>query len=145
MVAEDIVCKIADYLGKNPEEVRQINFLKVGDRLPFGTDDKQILSDEHILKDVYAKADNSFKLKERRERIQKYNESSKWKKRGVAVVPTMFGIAFGLKCLNQGGALVHIYTDGSVLVNHGGIEMGQGRFLKFLSQSTRLKWSPKIT
>ena len=63
LVAEDIVCKIADFLGKNPEEVRQINFLKVGDRLPFGTDDKQILTDEHIIQDVYAKVVLRIRMK----------------------------------------------------------------------------------
>ena len=48
-----------------------------------------------------------------------------WKKRGLAIIPTMFGIAFGLKFLNQGGALLLVYKDGSVLLTHGGMEMGQ--------------------
>ena len=48
-----------------------------------------------------------------------------WVKRGMAIVPTKYGIAFGLKLLNQGGALVHVYKDGSVLLSHGGMEMGQ--------------------
>ena len=50
-----------------------------------------------------------------------------WKKRGIAIIPTMYGIAFGLTELNQGGALVHVYKDGSVLLTHGGMEMGQVR------------------
>lgn len=51
--------------------------------------------------------------------------TSKWKKRGLAIVPTMYGVAFGQTFLNQGSALVHVYTDGSVLLTHGGMEMGQ--------------------
>lgn len=50
---------------------------------------------------------------------------NRWRKRGIAVIPTKFGINFTAKFMNQGGALVHLYTDGSVLVTHGGIEMGQ--------------------
>ena len=126
LVAEDIISKVADKLGLVPENVRKINMMKVGDRLPYGTDDIQILTDEHIIQDVFKKCDSSFNIEERRVRVKAFNEKNKWKKRGVAIVPTMFGIAFGLKLLNQGGALVHIYTDGTVLVSHGGIEMGQG-------------------
>lgn len=55
----------------------------------------------------------------------------------MAVVPTKFGIAFGLRVLNQGGALVHVYTDGSVLVSHGGVEMGQGLHTKMSQVAAR--------
>lgn len=54
----------------------------------------------------------------------------RFRKRGICVLPTKFGIAFTVVFLNQGGALVHIYTDGSVLVTHGGVEMGQGLHTK---------------
>ena len=54
----------------------------------------------------------------------------RFRKRGITTIATKFGIAFGLKFLNQGGALVHVYTDGSVLVTHGGVEMGQGLHTK---------------
>ena len=65
-------------------------------------------------------------------------KENKWKKRGVSIVPTQFGIAFGLKVLNQGGALVHIYTDGTVLVSHGGVEMGQGLFTKMIQIASKV-------
>ena len=55
---------------------------------------------------------------------------NRWKKRGLALIPHKYNISFGQQHLNQGGALVHIYTDGSVLVTIGGIEMGQGLFTK---------------
>ena len=58
--------------------------------------------------------------------------NNRHKKRGLAIVPTKYGIAFGLKLLNQGGALLHVYTDGSVLLTHGGMEMGQGLHTKMI-------------
>jgi xanthine dehydrogenase/oxidase len=64
-----------------------------------------------------------------------YNEfyrQNRFKKRGLAIVPTKFGIAFTTTFLNQAGALVHIYTDGSVLISHSGIEMGQGLHTKMI-------------
>ena len=81
-------------------------------------------------------------MEERRARISKFNAASKWKKRGLALVPTMFGIAFGLKFMNQGGALVHIYRDGSVLVSHGGIEMGQGLYTKVIQIASKVLGVP---
>ena len=59
-----------------------------------------------------------------------FNAKNRWVKRGVAFIPTKFGIAFTAKYMNQGGALVHLYTDGTVLVSHGGTEMGQGLHTK---------------
>lgn len=66
----------------------------------------------------------------RRSEIEAFNSKHKWVKRGLALIPTKFGIAFTAKYMNQGGALVHVYTDGTVLVSHGGIEMGQGLHTK---------------
>ncbi len=57
---------------------------------------------------------------------------NRWCKRGVSLVPTKYGIAFGVRFLNQGGALLHVYTDGSVLLTHGGMEMGQGLHTKMV-------------
>ena len=63
--------------------------------------------------------------------IRDFNKSHRWRKRGVAIVPTKFGISFTAKFMNQAGALVHVYAaDGSVLVSHGGTEMGQGLHTK---------------
>ena len=76
-------------------------------------------------------------MEKRRQSVAKFNEENKWKKRGLALVPTMFGIAFGLKFMNQGGALVHVYRNGSVLVSHGGIEMGQGLYTKVIQVASK--------
>ncbi len=66
----------------------------------------------------------------RRREIAAFNANSPWSKRGIALTPVKFGISFTLLRMNQAGALVHVYTDGSVMLNHGGIEMGQGLFVK---------------
>ena len=71
-----------------------------------------------------------LKLAERRHEIEEFNAKNKWTKRGAAIVPTKFGIAFTAPHMNQGGALVHLYVDGTVLVSHGGTEMGQGLHTK---------------
>ena len=110
LVAEDIVHKVADYLKISVDEVRRINLLKKGDRLPYGPCDKQLLDEDYILEEVYQKANESFKIEERRKNISKFNEENKYRKKGVALVPIMFGLGFGLKHLNAGGALVQIYT-----------------------------------
>ena len=67
---------------------------------------------------------------ERQEACDEFNKANRWRKRGLAVIPTKFGISFTTKFLNQAGALVHVYTDGTVLVTHGGVEMGQGLHTK---------------
>ncbi|KAF7338447.1 Xanthine dehydrogenase/oxidase [Mycena venus] len=67
---------------------------------------------------------------ERRAAVDRFNKEHKWRKRGIVLVPTKFGLAFGVKAMNQGSALVHVYMDGSVLVAHGGVEMGQGLYTK---------------
>jgi xanthine dehydrogenase molybdopterin-binding subunit B len=69
---------------------------------------------------------------ERLASVEAFNKANRWRKRGLAMVPAKFGLAFTFTTLNQASSLVHIYTDGSVLVNHGGIEMGQGLHTKVL-------------
>ena len=79
-----------------------------------------------IFDDLFTKLD----VPGRRAAAADFNSKNKWIKRGVALMPTKFGIAFTAKYMNQGGALVHLYTDGTVLVTHGGTEMGQGLHTK---------------
>lgn len=68
--------------------------------------------------------------------MKEYNQSHVYRKRGIYLTPTKFGIGFGFKALNQAGALIHIYMDGSVLISHGGMEMGQGLHTKILQVSS---------
>uniref|UniRef100_A0A4W3HJK5 Xanthine dehydrogenase n=1 Tax=Callorhinchus milii TaxID=7868 RepID=A0A4W3HJK5_CALMI len=78
----------------------------------------------------------------RRKAVDEFNRQHRWKKRGLAIIPTKFGVSFGASFLNQAGALVLIYTDGSVLVTHGGTEMGQGLHTKMVQVASRVLGIP---
>jgi xanthine dehydrogenase large subunit len=122
LAIEMILDGIARRLGLDPLAVRQRNFYRDGqDLTPYGqrVEDNLIqpLTDRLIETSGYAA---------RRAEIAAFNAASPVLKRGLALTPVKFGISFNVVHLNQAGALVHVYTDGSVLVNHGGTEMGQG-------------------
>jgi len=124
-IAESFIEEISDRLDIPAERLREINFYKPGEETHFN----QALEDWHVPL-MYKQVQEESSYAERREAITKFNETSKWKKRGLALIPTKFGISFTALFLNQAGALVHIYHDGSVLVAHGGTEMGQGLHTK---------------
>ncbi|KAJ9312680.1 hypothetical protein DTO271D3_7071 [Paecilomyces variotii] len=123
--AESFVSEIADHLNIPVEEFRALNMYKPGDKTHF----RQELKDWHVPL-MYKQVMEESAYKERRKAVEEYNRTHKWSKRGLAIVPTKFGISFTAIFLNQAGALVHIYHDGSVLVAHGGTEMGQGLHTK---------------
>jgi xanthine dehydrogenase/oxidase len=79
---------------------------------------------------MYQQVQDESKYWERKTAIETFNKENKWRKRGLALIPTKFGISFTAVWLNQAGALVHIYHDGSVLLAHGGTEMVSFRFRK---------------
>jgi xanthine dehydrogenase large subunit len=123
IAVEMLIDNIARSLGKDALDVRRANFYGLVDRnvTPYG----QVVDDNiiHALVDDLA---HSSHYAERRADVAQFNASSSVLKKGLALTPLKFGIAFNVSHLNQAGALVHLYTDGSVLVNHGGTEMGQG-------------------
>lgn len=120
---ETIIDKIARHLKKDAAEIRFRNFYGVNDRniTPYG----QII-DRNRLHIVYDKIIKTSDYYNRREAVNKFNKENKYLKRGLALTPIKFGISFTTSFLNQAGALVNIYKDGSVMVNQGGTEMGQG-------------------
>ncbi|KAK9811378.1 hypothetical protein WJX72_002855 [[Myrmecia] bisecta] len=125
MVAEMWMDQMARVLGKPAEALRELNFTRTGDVMSY----KQKLVScqvESCWQNVMQRSDFGA----RQAAVAEFNAANRWRKRGLAVVPTMFGISFTAKFLNQAGALVHIYTDGTVLVTHGGVEMGQGLHTK---------------
>lgn len=132
MVCEDWVSAIALKLNKLSEEVRELNLYSEGDRTPYN----QVL-EGLTLRRCWTECLDRAKIQDRRSQIQDFNRKNRWTKRGLAVVPTKFGIAFTAVFLNQAGALVHIYTDGSVLLAHGGTEMGQGLHTKMVQVCSR--------
>jgi xanthine dehydrogenase/oxidase len=124
-IAETYMAEVADRLGIPVEKLREINFYKDRELTHFN----QELTDWHVPL-MYKQVQDESKYEQRRQGVDKFNETSKWRKKGLAMIPTKFGISFTALFLNQAGALVHIYHDGSVLVAHGGIEMGQGLHTK---------------
>jgi len=124
---ENIVDDIARYLGKDPLAVRRSNFYGVDDR---NTTQYLQTIEDNILHDIVDELESSSDYGSRVAEIRKFNAASPVLKRGIALTPVKFGISFTATHLNQAGALVHVYTDGSVHLNHGGTEMGQGLFTK---------------
>ncbi|KAK6400373.1 hypothetical protein LTR95_019313, partial [Oleoguttula sp. CCFEE 5521] len=124
-IAETYMEEIADHLKIPVEELRQKNMYKTNEPTHF----KQELKDWYVPL-MYKQVLEESKYAQRRAEIETFNKEHKWKKRGLSIIPTKFGISFTALFLNQAGALVHIYHDGSVLVAHGGTEMGQGLHTK---------------
>lgn len=120
---ENIMDSIARTLGKDPLDVRRINFY--GKTEQNVTPYRQVVSD-NVIHELVGQLEASSDYRARREAIAAFNAASPVLKRGIALAPLKFGISFNVKHFNQAGALVHVYTDGSILVNHGGTEMGQG-------------------
>ncbi|ONF43867.1 xanthine dehydrogenase molybdopterin binding subunit [Marinobacter lutaoensis] len=126
MVIEQAIEDIARHLGKDPLDVRLLNCYRPGrDTTHYG----QVI-EQHVLPTLMASLAESAEYRRRRREIADFNRTSPVLKRGLALTPVKFGISFTAKHLNQAGALVHIYTDGSIHVNHGGTEMGQGLYIK---------------
>jgi xanthine dehydrogenase large subunit len=127
LAAERMIDAIAIGLGKDPLEIRKLNFYD-GDRniTPFGMP----VEEYQVMHDLIAQLEESSDYWVRREEIAEFNATNAVLKKGLALTPVKFGISFTLKHLNQAGALVHLYTDGSVHLNHGGTEMGQGLYQK---------------
>lgn len=122
-VIENAIDRIARFLKKDVAEIRRINFYEENknDITPYG---QKI--EYNRLPLIYEKIYASSEYKKRRKEVDKFNQNNEFVKRGLALTPIKFGISFTTSFLNQAGALVNIYTDGTVLVNHGGTEMGQG-------------------
>ena len=124
---EKIIEDIAFTLDKDPLDVRLLNAYGDGKEniTPYG----QTVKDTVIIEILEELAESSD-YRARRKAIQNFNADSKILKKGIAITPVKFGISFTKTFLNQAGALVHVYADGSVHLNHGGTEMGQGLFTK---------------
>jgi xanthine dehydrogenase large subunit len=128
MVAiEEVMDAIARYLGADPLAVRKANY--------YGKTERNVTHyyqtvEHNLLEEMTAQLEASCAYAERRESIRHFNAHSPILKKGLALTPVKFGISFTASFLNQAGALIHIYTDGSIHLNHGGTEMGQGLNVK---------------
>ncbi|KAK5073370.1 hypothetical protein LTR70_010103 [Exophiala xenobiotica] len=124
-IAETYMSEVADRLGMPVDQFREINMYKPEEKTHF----HQSLEDWHVPL-MWKQVKESFNYAEKQQEIAQFNATHKWQKKGLALIPTKFGISFTALFLNQAGALIHIYHDGSVLVAHGGTEMGQGLHTK---------------
>ena len=122
LVIEEILDQAARRLGIPVEEVREKNFYREGHATHYG----QIVKDADRMPAIWSRLKESSDFALRRAEIRAFNARSAHRKRGLAITPVKFGISFTATFFNQGEALVLIYRDGSVQVNHGGTEMGQG-------------------
>ena len=126
VVMEDALDRIALRLGRDPVDMRALNFYAEGrDETPYG---QKI--DENHLERCWAEVKRGGEIERRRAEIDDFNAANPVLKRGLGLFPLKFGISFNLPHMNQAGALVHVYIDGSIRLNHGGTEMGQGLFIK---------------
>ncbi len=138
LVGEEIVDRVARHLGLPAHEVRQRNFYRAGETPDRNTTPyHQPVVDNHLdaLWDQL-KRDSDFAA--RQVAVAAFNAAHPQRKRGLAITPVKFGISFNKTEYNQAGALVHIYLDGSIQLNHGGTEMGQGLHTKMLGVAARV-------
>jgi len=127
MTIEMIMDDIARHLGKDPLEIRKVNL--------YGTDERNETHyhqkvEHNNLAEIIESLEQSSDYQARRKAITEFNANSCILKKGIALTPVKFGISFTVQHLNQAGALVHIYTDGTIHLSHGGTEMGQGLNIK---------------
>jgi len=127
LACEAMMDHIAEYLQQDPLEIRKRNL--------YNTTDKNITPyfqtiDYFNVPRIIDRLEKTSNYAKRRMAIEKFNAANTVLKRGMALTPVKFGISFTVKHLNQGGALLHLYSDGSVQLNHGGTEMGQGLMVK---------------
>ncbi len=127
LAIERVIEDIATTLGRDPLDIRRTNLYGIEER---NVTHYGMTVEDNILPELLADLERTSEYRDRRQRIRQFNVESPILKRGIALTPVKFGIAFTTTHLNQGGALIHVYLDGSVHLNHGGTEMGQGLMIK---------------
>ncbi len=127
MAIEYVLDEIAHHLNLDPLDVRKLNFYGTEDR---NTTPYRMTVEDNIIHRIVDELEEKAKYRQRRREIEQFNRSSPILRRGLALTPVKFGISFTATFYNQAGALIHVYRDGSVMLNHGGTEMGQGLYTK---------------
>ncbi|XP_076033762.1 xanthine dehydrogenase rosy [Oratosquilla oratoria] len=133
LACEDMMARIAATLDLSPLQVRERNMYKTGDLTHFNQELTSFTG-----RRCWDQVLSQSNYHTRRQSVDQFNKSNTYRKRGLAVVPTKFGISFTVLHLNQAGALVLVYRDGSVLLTHGGTEMGQGLHIKMQQVAARV-------
>jgi xanthine dehydrogenase large subunit len=125
-VIEAAIAKAAEELGITAAEIQQKNLLKSGDEFPYGQ------KADSEANECWNKANDLYNIKALQKEVEKFNATNKLYKKGLALMPVCFGISFTKTLMNQARSLVHVYTDGSVGISTGAVEMGQGVNTKIL-------------
>lgn len=123
LVMEVMLDNMGRHLNLDPLKIRQHNFYGTQDRNLTPYNQKVV---DNVIHELVAELTHTTEYEQRRQAVREFNANSPVLKKGLALTPVKFGISFNIPAFNQAGALVHVYRDGSVLVNHGGTEMGQG-------------------
>jgi len=131
-VIESAIAMAAESLGITASEIQQRNLLKTGDEFPYGQ------KAESEANECWSKAKELYNLENLRKEINQFNAQNKLYKKGLALMPICFGISFTKTFMNQARALVHVYTDGSIGVSTGAVEMGQGVNTKILQVAAKI-------
>jgi xanthine dehydrogenase large subunit len=131
-VIEAAIAKAAEELALPASEIQQKNLLKTGDEFPYGQ------KAESEANECWQKADELYDIKKMQKEVREFNSKNKLFKKGMALMPICFGISFTKTRMNQGRSLVHVYTDGSVGISTGAVEMGQGVNAKILQVAERV-------
>ncbi|XP_059249136.1 aldehyde oxidase 2 [Mustela nigripes] len=132
LITESCITAVAAKCGLPPEKIREKNMYRTVDKTIY----KQAFSPETLIRCWNECLDKSS-FHSRRMQVEEFNKKNYWKKKGMAIVPMKFSVGFAATSYHQAAALVHIYTDGSVLVTHGGNELGQGIHTKMLQVASR--------
>jgi len=132
-VMEAAIFKAAIAMGKDPSEIQKLNLLKSGDYFHFG------MKVEHCqAESCWQETEKRYKSDKIKQDIRAFNREHRLVKKGMAFMPVCFGISFTTIFLNQANALVHVYTDGSVSISTGAVEMGQGVNVKILQVAAEI-------
>ena len=131
-VIESAIARAADELAIPASEIQQVNLLRTGEEFPYG---QQAVSEAH---ECWTKATDLYKLTDLRKEIDDFNASNFILKKGIALMPICFGISFTKTLMNQARSLVHIYTDGSIGISTGAVEMGQGVNTKIIQIAAQI-------
>lgn len=133
MAQEDAIERAAYAIGMQPEEVRGKNLYQQGELTPFG----QVV-DYCYLDEVWARIRKLSDFDRRRAEVEYFNKQNRWRKRGISMIPVKYGSGYNATFLEQAGALIEVYSqDGSILVRHGGVEIGQGLLTKVAQIAAR--------
>ncbi|KAK5644719.1 hypothetical protein RI129_006019 [Pyrocoelia pectoralis] len=133
LAGEFMVRQIAEFLGKESHDIAELNIYRPGDRTYYNQKIENSTVDRCWDECIF-----NSNFYQRKKDVETFNQKNRWRKRGITIVPTTFGAGFDFVTMKQAGALINVYTDGSVLLTHGGVEMGQGLHTKMIQVASRV-------